>query len=401
MTIISEVVLMILVIYLLFTGVYQIFLVLCYFLIKEPPDSNNNEQITNKFAVLVPSHDEELLIASFCESILSIEYLKDQYDVFIIADNCSDQTEGICLQYPVTVLSRQDTTKLGKGYALDWALEQIDINDYGAVMVLDADTTVDPSILSELNRMLNKGEVAIQSFIDVPNRDETWFTQLIYLSRTINNLFYHYAKHKLGLSSYLMGTGMCFKTSLLKKMKWNAYSLSEDWEYYAKLIEKGYRIGFSIRSIIHQQESSNLSQATSQRLRWSSGRFYVLKTLGLNLLFKGIKNKDLVTADASLALLLPNWSLQVNLLIVGLIFSLFLIGSEIGVVLFGIISCLLMLQVFIVIAGSFLTGQPLKTLKSVMYAPVFLIWKMVIDFLCITKLYKGKEWIRTSRHIPK
>ena len=123
MTIISEVVLMILVIYLLFTGVYQIFLVLCYFLIKEPPDSNNNEQITNKFAVLVPSHDEELLIASFCESILSIEYLKDQYDVFIIADNCSDQTEDICLQYPVTVLSRQDTTKLGKGYALDWAVE--------------------------------------------------------------------------------------------------------------------------------------------------------------------------------------------------------------------------------------------------------------------------------------
>jgi cellulose synthase/poly-beta-1,6-N-acetylglucosamine synthase-like glycosyltransferase len=198
-----------------------------------------------------------------------------------------------------------------------------------------------------------------------------------------------------------MGTGMCFKTSLLKKMKWNAYSLSEDWEYYAKLIEKGYRIGFSVKSIIHQQESNSLSQATSQRLRWSSGRFYVLKTLGFKLLLKGIRNRDLVTTDASLALLLPNWSLQVNLLILSLFFSLFLIGTDTGVLLLGSILVLLILQVVIVIAGSFLTGQPIKTLKSVIYAPVFLIWKLCIDLLCITKLYKGKEWIRTSRHIPK
>lgn len=249
--------------------------------------------------------------------------------------------------------------------------------------------------------MLNRGGDAIQCYIEVPNRNESWFTQLMFLSRTINDLLYHYAKYKLGLSSYLMGTGMCFSSSLLQKMKWSAFTLSEDWEYYAKLIEQGHKIEFAVNAVILQQESSSLQQATTQRLRWASGRFYVVKNLGIRLFFKGLLRRDIIMTDASLALLLPNWSLQVNMIIMTLLGSLFLSASLFKSVMIGLSLGLIIVQGFIVVVGMFLTGSPWAMFKAVLVSPIFLVWKLIIDLLCVTKIYKGKEWVRTKRHVPK
>lgn len=385
--------------YLVIAGCYQLFLAISYFLVERKNDIEKD--IHNRFAIIVPAHNEELLIASFCESILSVDYDRNNYSVYIIADNCNDRTEQICSGYSVNVLSRKNNEKRGKGYALEWALEQINVDAYNAILILDADTTVKSNILNELNIVLNKGEQAIQCYIDVPNRSETWFTQLIYLSRTINDLLYHSAKDKLGFSSYLMGTGMCFHKDLLKKMRWGAFSLSEDWEYYAKLIEEGYRIAFAEKAVIRQMESNSLEQATTQRLRWASGRFYVVKSLGAKLLLKGLLHRNIVMADASLALLLPNWSLQVNLILLVLIAALMLPISIIATLIIVSSSILLVFQGLIVLLGLFLVEQPWAVFRAIMRAPIFLIWKLVIDIACFTGLYKGKEWIRTKRHIPK
>lgn len=388
-----------LMVYLLIATTYQLFLAISYFFTKEPV--NRVSEKINKFAIIVPAHNEELLIEKFCECMKTIDYEMELFDIFIIADNCTDNTADIASTFKFNVLTRHDKSKIGKGYALEWAIERINLDDYDSILVLDADTTVKDTILNELNIMLNNGEHAIQCYIDVPNRDESWFTRIIYLSRIINDLLYHSAKYKLYLSSYLMGTGMCFSTSLLKKMKWSAFTLSEDWEYYAKLIEKGYKVAFSSSAIIYQQESSNLKQATSQRLRWASGRFYVVKNLGLKLFTTGLKNRNLQMFDASLALLLPNWSLQINLILLSLIMCVPIVDTRPGFYMLLISIVLIFTQGVIVLLGIYLTKKPLTVFKAVLLAPVFLVWKLMIDILCITKIYKGKEWIRTKRHIPK
>lgn len=387
-----------LVVYLSMAGLYHLWLATAYFLTREPESSTS--QRLNSFAIIIPAHNEELLISRTCESLLSVDYPQDLREIFMIADNCTDRTEDICHLYPVKVLTRKDKVRAGKGYALEWALEHIRLEDYDAVLIVDADTMVKPSILTELNKMLNQGEQAIQCYIEVPNRSETWFTQLIYLSRTINDLLYHYSKYKLGLSSYLMGTGMCFRSSLLRKNKWTAFTLSEDWEYFAQLIEQGYRIGFAACAVVLQQESSSLKQATSQRLRWASGRFYIVKNLGMKLLLKGIFRRDLVMADASLALLFPNWSLQINLIILTLSASLILPASPFKATSIAFCFGLLAIQGFLVIAGIILSGSSWAMVKAVLISPLFLVWKLIIDLLCITGLYRGTKWIRTERHLP-
>lgn len=376
--------------FLFFTGIYCIPL-------KKKKKALKDE--THKFNIIVPAHNEELLIASLCDNLQKINYPSDKFSIYIVADNCTDNTIEICSEYPVKILVRDDLTLKGKGYALEWAFSQFDLKSCDAVLILDADTTVDSEILKELNMALNQGEQVIQCYIEVPNRAESWFTELIFLSRTINNLFYHFSKFKLGLSAYLMGSGMCFKSKILQEKKWTAFSLSEDWEYYAQLVSAGIRIGFSKNAIVKQQESRSLNQATSQRLRWASGRFYVVKQLGIKLFFQGLQKKNIMETDASLALIFPNMSLLVNLTILSFITLLFLPSSLIKLVFF--LSCLYILGgiSIILIGGIFIVGNYFDVIKAILISPVFLIWKLVIDFVSFTGIYKGKEWIRTKRHI--
>jgi len=390
--------LVILIAYLTLSVLYHLALAAAYLLIRkkaQPPI-----QARTRFAIVVPAHNEEMLIDRFCRNIMNIDYPVSLREIFIIADNCSDRTAAISKTHPVQVLSRFDDIHTGKGHALKWAFEHIGLDDFDAVLVIDADTEVDASILKELNMLIIGGSQAIQCYETISNRGESWFTQLIFISRTINSLLYHYAKYKIGLSSYLMGVGMCFRTALLRKIPWTAYSLSEDWEYTARLIEQNIRIDFAARAKVFPQESRSLRQATNQRLRWSKGRFYVVKNLGLKLFLQGVRTKNWIMADASLSLLFPNWSLQINLILMALIMSLALPASAIRSV--STIMSLLMLaaQGVILAIGIALVGDFWQVLKAILVAPLFLVWKFVIDFLSMTGIYRGKRWVRAERHIP-
>ena len=398
MVLLIEALLLVLLTYTTASVCYHLFLAVNYFFSKE--QNLNGCARQHSFAIVIPAHNEELLIEKTCQNLSKIDYPPGKREIFLVADNCTDRTVEICARLPVTVWCRNDKERAGKGYALQWAFEQLDKHEFDAVLIVDADTTVETGILNELNTMLNAGSEVIQCYIKVPNRDESWLTQLIFVSRTINNLLYHFSKYKLGLSSYLMGSGMCFRTALLRELRWSAFSLAEDWEYFARIIERGKTVSFAVRAVVLQQESRSLRQATSQRLRWSKGRFDVVKDLGTRLLWQGIISRNWVMVDASLALLFPNWSLQVNLILFNLILSLMLPASSFKSV--AVILCVGMLgsQGIIFLAGILLTGGCLRTVVAALMAPPFLLWKLTIDFVSLTGIYRGKEWIRTERHQP-
>ena len=367
-----------------------------YFLVRERPAGPDLPE--NRFAVIVPAHDEELLIGNLCKSLLAVDYPLARFSIHVVADNCSDGTAQVCAAYPVEVLERNDPNNRGKGQALAWALERIALERFDAVFIVDADNYVDGDILRELNRMLNRGERAIQCCNAVGNRADSWFTRILYVARLVDNLLYHEAKVRLGLSSFLMGNGLCFRADLLRERGWTAFSAGEDWEYYAQLVRDGVWIGFAARARVYHQESKSLKQATSQRLRWSSGRFAVARNLGLALAWKGLREGNWRIVDASLPLLFPNYSLLINLTLAGILLSLAVSETLGGVLLMGSFILLAVAQFALFVAGAILAGSLFKTMLAVIYVPLFLIWKAVIDLLCFTGLYHPKGWIRTQRH---
>ncbi len=385
--------------YLAVSTLYLLGLATAYLFVRERAPGPGEP--LNRFAILVPAHNEELLIATLCRSLLAVDYPRESFTIYVIADNCSDRTAEICREQGVTVLERHDPQNGGKGQALAWALQRIPLDQVEAVFVVDADNYVDSAILRELNRLLNGGEQAIQCYNAVGNPDDSWFTRLLHVSRTIGNVLYHEAKYRLGLSSYLMGNGLCFNSKLLQRKGWTAFSAGEDWEYYAQLVEDGVKIGFAAKAKVFHQESRSLNQATSQRLRWASGRFHIARTLGLRLLFKGLRERNGLVLDAAFPLIFPNYSLQVNLTLGGLALAFALPASAGETVFVTAFLSLLAGQFLLFLAGVMIAGSPWKTFCAALYVPVFLVWKSVIDILCVTGLYRGGKWVRTRRHLSE
>jgi len=396
---IAYLMLLCLILYLAAGVIYSLFLAAASFVLPEPKSAEPAKHV--RFIILVPAHNEEMLIGRLCRSLLNIRYPKDLFAVYIVADNCSDNTVNVCGAYPVRVLERHDRDRVGKGHAISWAIQQVDLKSYDAVLIVDADNVVDPGILSELNRMICRGERAIQCHNAVGNREDSWFTQLLYVSRTIGNHLYHHAKYKLGLTSYLMGNGVCLTTELLTSKGWTAFSIGEDWEYYAQLIGDGTGIGFALRAKVFHQESMSLEQATTQRLRWSSGRFHVLWKYGFRLLAEGIRKRDLFVIDASMPLVLPNYSLQLNLTILAFLAAVILPSSAPAGLLIIVCVLLLAAQMALFALGVYLSGSYWKVMKAAFHAPFFLIWKAVIDILSFMRIYRAKKWIRTERHVSR
>ena len=215
----------------------------------------------------------------------------------------------------------------------------------------------------------------------------------------MDNFLYHHSKYKLGLSSFLMGNGLCFTTALLQQRQWTAFTIGETRECSPQLVGIGIKISFAVDAKVFHQESKSLNQATSQRLRWSKGRFHVARHLGLNLLIKGIKQRNWLFADASLPLIFPNYSLLVSLTALFLAASVLMPSSFFHNLLISLALAMLCSQIMLFIAGTYLSGSYWQVFKAALYAPAFLLWKTIIDILSITGIYKGSKWVRTKRHL--
>lgn len=374
---------------------YILMLVFAHFFIKEKDRPASSPKI--RFAIIIPAHNEELLLARLLQSINKQRYPSGLFKAIVIADNCTDGTAKIGKENGAIALERFDKLNRGKGYAIKYALENINIKKYDAMFIIDADSVVDKDLLKELDILIQEGKIAIQCYNGVFNHDDSWFTRMLDVSRTISNEIFHPAKVKLGFSSYLMGNGMCFSTTLLKKYGWDAFTIGEDWEYYARLISSGEIIAFANKARVYHQESSSLKQATSQRMRWSSGRFEIALKYGVRLFYKGLLERDLKKIEASFPLILPNPSLGMNITI--LFFALSFLVTPSSRSFFNVWSLSLMLiQAGIFMIGIAYTEKKFKKLLSIFIAPVFLGWKMGIDLLSLIG-FRRKEWVRTERKL--
>ena len=349
-----------------------------------------------RFAIIIPAHNEEMFLGRLLSSIASQEYPKTQYDAVVVADNCTDNTASVAHEYRAVVLERHDLEATGKGYALKYGIESMQPEKYDAWVIVDADCTFNVNVLKVFDGYLESGCRILQSTSAPANPGQSWFTRLIDVSHSVSNEIILKGKKRLGLSIPLMGTGMCFASSVLERYGWSAFSIGEDWEFYVHLLSDGQRVAYAKEAKIFHQESSNLKQATSQRMRWSSGRFAIATKHGLKLLLKSARERDLHKMDGLLLLLLPNPSLGMNLTLVMVLCSAGLVALGLPKIFLIWFGALFLFQAAFFLAGILYSKEKAKSLQAVFLAPVFLIWKMVIDLLSVSGVGR-KKWVRTKR----
>ena len=151
-------------------GLYYFFIGVVGFL----PIKDKNKQLTNKnhkFALLVAAHNEEQVIAHMVKSLQRMNYPEDCYDIFVIADNCTDATAARAREAGAIVCERFDAAKRGNGYSLEWMFDKLYNMEkkYDYVAVFDADNLVDPGFLNAMNKRANQGFKVVQGFLDSKN----------------------------------------------------------------------------------------------------------------------------------------------------------------------------------------------------------------------------------------
>ena len=149
--------------------IYELAISLCALIkFKEKPLLTKKN---HKFMAIIPAHNEEAVITNLVESLKNQDYDKDLYDIYVIADNCTDNTAKYAKEAGAIVYKRFDETKKTKGYALNWFLKQkIEENaDYDAFLVFDADNIVDKNFIKVMNRKLCQGEEVVQGYKDIKN----------------------------------------------------------------------------------------------------------------------------------------------------------------------------------------------------------------------------------------
>ncbi|MCI9626311.1 MAG: glycosyltransferase family 2 protein [Clostridia bacterium] len=271
---------------------------------KEVPYVKNK---LHQFALIVAAHDEEMVIESMVESLKQLDYPKESYDIFVIADNCTDKTAQLARNAGALVYERTDTEKRGKGYALEWMFAKIYKMDkhYDSICIFDADNLVSKNFLTEINDQHNKGYRVVQGSLDSKNPFDTWISCQYSISFWSINRLYQKARNNINLSCQLSGTGFAIDVELLKELGWGATCLTEDMEFTAKLVLNGQKVGWADKAVVFDEKPLHLAQSWRQRTRWMQGHADVASRFLTKLLKKACKERDMSALDCAIYLMQP------------------------------------------------------------------------------------------------
>jgi cellulose synthase/poly-beta-1,6-N-acetylglucosamine synthase-like glycosyltransferase len=292
----------------------MIFVAGCYFFgisifgwIKQKELNEKKVKPHKTFALLIAAHNEELVIAHIIDSLKMQNYPKSLYDIFVIADNCSDKTAEIAQKHGAIVYNRTNSIERGKGYALEWMFSKIFHLEkkYDVVSVFDADNLVSSNFLSEMNKQLCKGHKVVQGYIDSKNPFDSWITCSYSIAFWLANRIFQLPRYYLGLSCGLCGTGFCIDVDVLKQIGWGATCLTEDLEFTMKLALNGMKVAWAHEAVVYDEKPLTLKQSWSQRKRWMQGHADCAARFLLPLFRKAFKEKDLISFDCAVYLFQP------------------------------------------------------------------------------------------------
>ena len=285
---------------------YHLFLAgIGLFLSKKP---RFQETQTVHFAILIPAHDEHGVIEQTLQSCLQLDYPKDLLDIYVIADNCSDDTAEIARSFGVNCFERQSETEKGKGYALAWAFPKILAESKcDAVLVLDADCIIDSHALKSFDYRITQSpskETCFQLNYVVGNPDTSPLSYLLATANYLENDSFYAPMSALGLPVLLRGTGMVIPRSVLERNPWNAFSIVEDTEYTLQLIKRGINVQFVQETKILSEFPSEQKTLTAQRSRWIGGNLGFCVAEGFRFIGSGLVTLSVKKINTGWTLLL-------------------------------------------------------------------------------------------------
>ncbi len=352
----------------------------------------SNQPIT--VSILIPAHNEASEIGGTVEALLP--QLKAEDRLIVIADNCTDETATVARQYGATVLERHHDQQRGKGYALDYGLQQLSTNPPDVVVMVDADCRVEPGGIDKIaQQSATMGKPVQALYLMETPPTPTPKDSISALAFLVKNLVRPLGLAQLGQPCLLTGTGMAFPWSVLQTISLASGNIVEDMQLGVDLAIAGYAPYFcgsaQVTGVLPQQAKA----ATSQRTRWEHGHLQTLLTQVPRLIKAAIEQKRGDLFALALDLSVPPLSLLVMLwLAAGGIAGLFgvLTGIWVPTLLLSLEGGLMAIAI---ITAWAIFGRDRISGKTLLSLPFYVLWKIPLYFAFLIK--PQKDWVRTQR----
>lgn len=379
-------------------------------LLKKPLEFTAKEQ--HRFAVVVSARNESGVIGNLIKSIKSQKYPQELVDIFVIADNCTDNTAQIAREAGAIVYERFNTEQVGKGYALDWLFKIIKADhaekNYEAYIIFDADNILDPNYIAEMNKVFDNGYRIITSYRNSKNYDGNWITagySLWFLreAKYLNNSRMH-----LGTSCAISGTGFLVSAEVIDNNGgWIHHLLTEDIEFTIDSVIKGEKIGYCEKAVLYDEQPTLFHQSYTQRLRWAKGFYQVFKNYGAKL-FKGAFNGSFSCFDMLMtiapAMLLTLISIAVNLvaITVGIINS----SPDLPILIKTLVQTVANFYAMFLMLGVITTITEWNQIhcskpKRILYLFTFPLFMLTYVPIAIVALFRKIEWKPINHSVSK
>lgn len=285
---------------------FSLWFLLTALMFWKKPRAYEKSMPRTRFACLIAARNEEAVIAALVESLRAQDYPNALYDIYVIPNNCTDDTENAARAAGAKIF-RCFTQIACKGDALheavDWLLPQ---RRYDAVCVFDADNVVDPGFLAAMNDAMCAGARVCKARLLVKKPYDSAVAGCYALYFTLCDFFFSRSRANLGLSAKLVGTGFAVHRSVLEKLGgWNTETIAEDAEFSCLCAAAGERVCWVPEAVTYDEAPERFAVSMVQRRRWVSGIMSVCTRRLAELLHPAAGADRLRVADMTMFLCAP------------------------------------------------------------------------------------------------
>jgi len=363
-----------------------------------------NHMPKHRFAIIIPSRNEEDVIGELVTSLKQQKYPESLYEIIVIPNNCTDNTAKVAKKAGANILKCTVPVK-SKGEVLKFAFDKLaKRDDIDAYVVFDADNIVHQDFLKHMNNALCDGHRVAQCFRDSKNPSDNWISGSYSIFYWIQNFFFNKARMQMKGSSSINGTGFVIKKDVIDEFGFNTVTLTEDVEFTAQCAINNVKIMFVEDAITYDEQPVNFNASWKQRKRWSAGILQCLKTYYKPLIKSS--NNNVASFDMFLVFLAPvmqvlGFILTIMLMLFNIfhveLYDLFSYMYALGIVFF------LVLYLSNVLVNLFVAKYNNKKSEDIMSGILlfsfFILSWIPINIVCMVKKHTTWDPIKHNRKV--
>jgi cellulose synthase/poly-beta-1,6-N-acetylglucosamine synthase-like glycosyltransferase len=373
----------------------EFWIVLFYVNVEKLTD-NSSQLPENVFKILIPAHNEALIIHK------TLTHLFDQMipadSIIVIADNCNDRTAEISRNCGVTVLERQNSIQRGKAFALEYGIDYLK-NQFppAVVVIMDADCeTTRLSLIALIHKVLNTAKPAQMVYLMRVVNNPSIKQQIAGFAWLVKNKIRPLALQQMNLPITLTGTGMAFPWQVFEVVHFDHHNLVEDMQLSIDCSCQGFVPLLCEHAVIYSDFPTQIAAEKTQRVRWEHGHLLTIAQQVPRLLKQALVYRNRQLLGLALDIAVPPLSLLIIISFISLVIFTLLLVFRVNSAAFLILLSNLAIFAALLMGIWYRYGQNYLTFSQLIGIPGYIISKLSIYVTFIFN--RQTEWIRTDRH---